>query len=97
MCLFVVLLAFSPRAAALLWWLVQPGRWDTAFDSWIWPMFGILFLPTTTIFWVAVAPFGNVDGTDWLWLGLGVILDLMVYANSAYRGREQYYGSRTNY
>lgn len=76
MCLFFILLLLGPRAAILFWWLVQPGRWDTAFDTFVWPFLGFVFLPWTTLTFVAVAPFGNVDGFDWFWLGLSFLLDL---------------------
>jgi hypothetical protein len=92
-CLFLVLLAFSPRIAAAFWWIIQPTRWDSAFSSWLWPILGIIFLPWTTIMWVAVAPFGNLGGTDWIWIVFGIFLDLLSFASSGYRGRQQYYGS----
>ena len=95
MCLFLILLAFSPRLAAAFWWIFRPERWDNAFGSWIWPMLGILFLPWTTIMWVTVAPFGNVYGTDWLWLAMGFFFDLISYAGNAYRGRR--YAGYTDY
>ena len=95
MCLFLILLAFSPRVAAAFWWLIQPARWDSAFTSWLWPFFGILFLPWTTIMWVTVAPFGNVAGTDWMWLGFGFMFDLVSYASGGFGGRRRY--AYTNY
>jgi hypothetical protein len=90
MCLFLILLCFSPRIAGAFWWIVAPGRWDSAFGSWLWPVLGLVFLPWTTIMWVSVAPFGNVSGADWLWLSLGVFADLMSYASSGYGGRNRY-------
>jgi hypothetical protein len=90
MCLFLILLAFSPRLAAVFWWIFQPTRWDTAFGSWLWPLLGIVFLPWSTIMWVTVAPFGNVAGTDWLWLGLGFMADLVSYSSGGYGGRRRY-------
>lgn len=80
MCLFLVLLALSPRIAALFWWLIEPNRWESAFESVFWPIFGIIFLPFTTIMWVAVAPFGNVAGYDWMWLGFALLFDVLSLA-----------------
>jgi hypothetical protein len=76
MCLFFVVLLSGPRVGIIFWWLIQPRRWDSVFDSFIVPLFGFLFLPWTTLMFVAVAPFGNVEGADWLWLGLAFFVDL---------------------
>ncbi len=74
-CLFALLAGVAPRLAAILFWILRPGRFDAAFDgSWIWPLLGIIFLPVTTIIWVLVAP-GGVNGLDFLWLGLAVAAD----------------------
>lgn len=97
MCLFLILLAFSPRLAAAFWWIFQPDRWESAFSSWVWPVLGIIFMPWTTIMWVTVAPFGNVHGTDWLWLIIGFMLDMLMHMNNVFRGRTQYYAMRTPY
>jgi hypothetical protein len=80
MCLLLTLLFLGPRAAIIFWWLANPGRWDRAFDTFIWPFLGFLFLPWTTIMFVAVAPTGNVEGWDWLWLGLGLFADFLSYS-----------------
>ena len=89
MCFFLILLLFSPRIAAVFWWLIEPNRWESAFSSVIWPILGILFLPWTTLMFVAVAPFGNVAGVDWMWLGFGFLADLMSYASNGYGGRNR--------
>jgi hypothetical protein len=75
-CLLILLTGFFPRVAAVLYWLWRPGLWDRAFnDSWVWPLLGIVFLPVTTIIWVLVSRDGVV-GFDFLWLGIGVFLDI---------------------
>ena len=58
-----------------LWWLIQPKRWENAFDTVVIPVFGFIFFPWTTLIFVAVAPSGNVDGNDWLWLAMAFLLD----------------------
>ena len=97
MCLILILMIFSARLGAVFWWLVQPNRWESAFESWVWPVLGIVFLPWTTIMWVAVAPFGNVAGADWLWLMLGLFADFASYASSGYGGRQRYSSSSSTY
>ena len=50
---------------------------------------GSIFLPFTTLIWVFLdAPPGGVDGFDWFWISLAVLLDLSHYA-SAYGQRNQ--------
>ena len=89
MCLFFILLFAGPRVAILFWWLIDPGRWDNAFDGFIWPALGFLFLPWTTLMFVSVAPFGNLAGWDWFWLGLGVLADFSSYASGGYNNRSR--------
>jgi hypothetical protein len=94
MCLFLSLLLFGPRVGIILWWLVEPVRWQATFDTFIWPFLGFLFLPWTTLMYVLVAPLG-VEGLDWLWIALAVLADLASYAGGAFggRGRVPGYGS----
>ena len=86
-CLLALLLAGAPRLAFLLWWLFQPLRMEATFDTFIWPLLGILFLPWTTIMYVAVFP-GGVGGFDWVLVGLGLAVDLATYAGNA-RAKQQ--------
>lgn len=84
-CLLILLATVFPRVAAVLYWIFEPTRWKVAFDgSWIWPVLGILVLPVTTIVWVIVAP-GGVRGLDFLWLGIGVLIDAGSGARAAKR------------
>ena len=69
-CLFAILVLVGPRAAILVWWLFDQIRWAAAFDTFIWPLLGFLFLPWTTLVYVLVFP-GGIDGFDWLWLAIG--------------------------
>ena len=88
MCFFLVTVFLGPRAAIVFWWLIAPGRWDSAFDTFILPVLGFIFLPWTTLTFVAVAPNGVVSGDDWVWLGLGFFLDLLT-SGFGYRSRTQ--------
>jgi hypothetical protein len=89
MCVLLSLLLFGPRGAILIWWLFWPARWELAFDSFIVPFIGWLFLPFTTMVYVLVAP-GGVEGFDYLWLTISVFLDIASYGGGgAYqRGRQ---------
>ena len=85
-CVIAALFALGPRAAILIWWLVDQVRWNAAFDTFLIPLLGFLILPWTTLMWVLVFP-GGVDGFDWVWLGLAVLFDLVNIGGSAYGNR----------
>jgi hypothetical protein len=89
MCFIFVLLFAGPRAGIIFWWILEPGRWDSAFESIVWPILGFIFLPWTTLTFVGVAPFGNVNGGDWVWLALAAILDLLQLAATGYTNRDR--------
>ena len=86
-CFFTVLVLIGPRAAILVWWLIDFDRWRIAFDNFFWAFLGFLFLPWTTLAWVAVAPTGVV-GLDWIILGLGLFADIASYSGSAWGNRD---------
>ena len=76
MCFFLFTLFLGPRAAIVLWYLILPGRWNSAFDSPVLPVLGFILLPWVTLTFVAVAPNGNVSDSDWLWVALAFVLDI---------------------
>ena len=90
-CLFTTLVLFGPRLGILVWWLIDPVRWNLAFGSFIWPLLGFFFLPWTTLMFAAVGVNG-VSWFDWVWLGLALLIDLGSYGGGAYgnRGRMGY-------
>jgi hypothetical protein len=87
-CLFTTLMFLGPRAGILVWWLISPARWNLAFDSFIWPLLGFLFLPWTTLMYVIIFP-GGITGFDWIWLGLGVLADIGMYAGGGYGNKDK--------
>jgi hypothetical protein len=98
-CLFTTLLLIGPRAVIVLWWLVQPLRWSAAFDTFIVPFLGLLFLPWTTLMYVLVSPSG-VEGFDFLWLLIALLGDLGQWFGGGYGNRERIestYSSRWPY
>jgi hypothetical protein len=88
-CLFTTLALLGPRAAILVWWLLDSARWERAFDSFFVAFIGFLILPWTTIMYVVVAPTGTITGFDWVWLGLGLMADIAGYAGGGYGNRER--------
>jgi hypothetical protein len=84
---FTILVLLGPRFGGLLWWIAEPGRWDDAFDSFVWPVFGLLFVPWTTLMYVIVEPHG-IAGFDWIWLGFSLVVDIASYGGG-YQNRQQ--------
>jgi hypothetical protein len=87
-CLFTMFALIGPRGLIVLWWLVQPVRWNATFDTFILPFLGFLFLPWTTVAYVLVAPEG-VTGLDFLLLALAVALDVSSWFGGAYGNRNR--------
>ncbi|MGC9333822.1 MAG: hypothetical protein ACP5JJ_06735 [Anaerolineae bacterium] len=85
-CLFALLAAAAPRLALVLMWLFTPwvGR---AFDNFIVPLLGFIFLPLTTVVYVLAYPRG-LTVFEWILLIVAVIIDLGAYGSGAY-GRRQ--------
>ena len=86
-CLFALIAMLSPRLALLLLWLFT-NYVDRAFAGFILPFLGLIFAPWTTLMYVLVdvAP-GPIHVAGWILVGLGVLLDLSSYAQSAARRR----------
>ena len=91
-CLLTTLFLLGPRAAILVWWLLDTTRWELAFNAFWVAFVGFLILPWTTLTWVLVAPTGNATGFDWVWLGLGLLADVAGYIGGGYGNRERYPG-----
>ena len=81
--MFLVLLGtlVGPRLAIFLWWAFDTSRWSAAFDSFWWPLVGILIAPWTTLAYALVAANG-VAGWDWVWLTSALLIDLASHAGS---------------
>ncbi len=76
-CLLAIAIGLMPRFALILAWLFS-ARWDLVWDSWFWPLLGILFLPYTTVMYMLAWTVGTgVVGWDWMWVVMGLVLDLI--------------------
>lgn len=67
-CLILLTVLAGPRAGIVLWWLINPDRWDRAFDEILWPLLGFVLFPLTILTFVAVAPAGYLTDADYIWL-----------------------------
>jgi hypothetical protein len=85
-CFFASLVFFGPRLAFLVYWLFPAGqvRINLVFNTFIWPLLGLIFLPWTTLMYVLIFP---IAGFDWLWLGIALLLDIASYGGGAYNRR----------
>jgi hypothetical protein len=78
----------SPRLGIIFLW-VFTNYVNLAFNTWIWPALGLVFLPWTTLFYILVAaPAGGITFWGWLIVALGLLSDIASHAN-AYANREQ--------
>jgi hypothetical protein len=79
-CILAIGISIAPRLMLLLAWIFSE-RWDIVWQgNWFWPLMGILFAPFTTIMYLLVwSPLG-VQGWDWMWIIMGVLLDIMKWS-----------------
>ena len=91
-CLLALGIGLAPRIALILAWIFS-DRWDMVWDTWIWPLLGIIFAPYTTVMWMLVwNPVSGVSGWDWMWIAMGVLLDVMKWSSMLkYRKENEYY------
>jgi hypothetical protein len=87
-CFFVALFFFGPRLAFLIWWLINPVLINATFNTFIWPLLGLIFLPWTTLMYVLVYGANGIVGFDWVWLGLSVVADVISYGGGVYRRKD---------
>jgi hypothetical protein len=89
-CFLTIMVVLGPRAAVLIWWLINPLRFTAAFSTFILPLLGFLFLPWTTLMYLVVwSPVFGVTGFDWVWLGLAFLTDIVSLTGGAYGNRDR--------
>jgi hypothetical protein len=90
MCCLALTAGFlGPRVALLAWWIFG-DKVDLAFDTWLWPLLGVIFLPWTTLAYVlAWGPLDGVSGIGWLVVAIGFAADLATYSSRAAKSRYQ--------
>lgn len=86
-CLFALLAAAAPRLALILMWLFT-NRLSEAFDTFIIPLLGFIFLPLTTVVYALVYA-GGLSGFEWILLIVAALIDLGSYGGGAYGRRER--------
>ena len=76
-CLIVCLALFMPRLALFLVWLFSKYL-DTAYETFLWPLLGFIFMPLTTLAyaWAWHQGAGSVSGIGLVVVVLAVLVDL---------------------
>ena len=83
-CLFAILAGIFPRLALFILWVARPARVDAAFDTFLLPLLGIMFLPFATLIYVLLyTPGRGLTGLDWLWVAVAGLFDLAHWAAGA--------------
>jgi hypothetical protein len=92
-CLTAFVGSFS-RILLLMEWIARPAQMNLAFNTFIIPCLGVLFLPVTTLVYVwLVQGVGGIQGLDWLWLGLAVLMDIATFGSAGYANRNRLPGA----
>jgi hypothetical protein len=82
-CLLALTAGFFPRFALLMVWIFGTSV-ERAYDGWLLPLAGLIFLPLTTLVYaLAWSPVGGVDGIEWFWVVFAFLLDLASYGGGA--------------
>lgn len=77
-CLLGAFGLIAPRIVIVVLWLFT-SYLERAFDSFLWPLLGFFFLPTTTLAWAwATNTRGEVAGVHLVVVVFAVLLDLGV-------------------
>ena len=75
-CLLVLAVLALPRTVMVILWLFS-SYLSQAYGTWIWPLLGFFFLPTTTLaFAVAENRFDGLRGIGLVLVVLGALVDL---------------------
>ncbi|MGI9623289.1 MAG: hypothetical protein ACR2PK_10670 [Acidimicrobiales bacterium] len=83
---FIFLMALTgPRVALFFVW-IGTTIVDRAFNGFVVPFFGFLFLPWTTLIYALVYDGTGVSLFGWLLVALGVLADISSYGIGARRG-----------
>ena len=87
-CLFAIFAGIFPRLALFIVWIARPRLVDAAFDTWIWPLLGIIFLPFATLMYVILyTPGVGLTGWEWFWVVVAGMFDLGHWAMTASQRR----------
>jgi hypothetical protein len=84
-CLIVLLAFIGPRLALGFTWIFT-DLVNRAYDAWIIPVLGFVFLPWTTLMYALAYDGDGVSPLGWLFVALALMADISSYGYSARRG-----------
>ena len=85
-CLIILFAFIGPRVALGFTWIFTELV-DRAYDNWIVPILGFVFLPWTTLVYALAYDGNGVSGLGWFFVALALLGDLSSYGLGARRGR----------
>ncbi len=88
MCVILSAAIIGPRAVAIIWWLLDPARWSTAFNNGLFAILGFLLLPWTTLAYVLVSSPTGITGFGIVVVIIGLFIDIGTYGSSAYTRKD---------
>jgi hypothetical protein len=90
MCLVALVALFAPRVVFALMWIFG-DRVDLAFDTVLWPILGLVFLPWAAILYVLLwSPIEGVMGYEWLIVGVAAVVDVISWASRLAKAQNPY-------
>ena len=93
-CLFAMFAGLFPRLCLFIVWIARPAFVNAAFDTFLLPLLGIIFLPFATLIYVLLyTPGVGLTGWGWFWVILALLFDISHWAAS-YTQRAQIPGMR---
>lgn len=86
-CLFAILALLSPRLLLGVLWIFTPYV-SKAFDLWVWPLLGLIFMPVMTLalVWAYNTEFGGLQIAA---IVIGAMIDLGGNSEAERRRRRQ--------
>jgi hypothetical protein len=76
-CLLAMFAGLFPRLALFIIWVARPVLVDAAFNTFLIPLLGIIFLPFATLIYVLLyTPGVGLTGWEWLWVILAALFDI---------------------
>ena len=86
-CVFILLAFFTPRIVLFILWLFT-NYLSRAYDGFLLPFFGFLFLPATTLAYaIAQNEFGGVNGIGLVVILIGLAVDIGLLGGGARQRR----------
>ena len=93
-CLLAIFAGLFPRLGLFIIWIARPALVDAAFNTFILPLLGLIFLPFATLIYVVLyIPGVGLTGWGWLWVILAALLDIGHWGAS-YTQRNQIAGAQ---